>query len=186
MFLICGLGNPGKDYINTRHNIGFSLIDKLSNFYNFLPFKKDSKKEVLKGEINHQSCLFMKPLNFMNLSGQPIQEIINFYKIDKKKIYVIHDDLDLELGKVKLKFGGGNGGHNGLSNIDERIGNNYNRIRIGINHPGSKDLVSSYVLNKFTNDEMNTIDKKLDKITDNFNILLNDQVLFLTKLAEDN
>jgi peptidyl-tRNA hydrolase, PTH1 family len=186
MFLICGLGNPGKDYINTRHNIGFNLIDKLSNFYNFLPFKKDIKKEVLKGEINHQSCLLMKPLNFMNLSGQPIQEIVNFYKIDKKKIYIIHDDLDLELGKVKLKFGGGNGGHNGLSNIDEMIGNNYNRIRIGINHPGSKDLVSNYVLNKFTNDEMILIEKKINKVIDNFNILLDDQVLFLTKLAENN
>ena len=186
MFLICGLGNPGKEYTNTRHNIGFNLIDKLSNFYNFLPFKKDNKKEVLKGEISHHSCLLMKPLNFMNLSGQPIQEIVNFYKIEKKNIYIIHDDLDLELGKVKLKFGGGNGGHNGLSNIDEMIGNNYNRIRIGINHPGSKDLVSSYVLNKFTNDEMNTIEKKLDKVTNNFNILLDDQVLFLTKLAEDN
>jgi PTH1 family peptidyl-tRNA hydrolase len=128
----------------------------------------------------------MKPLNFMNLSGQPIQEIVNFYKIDKKKIYIIHDDLDLELGKVKLKFGGGNGGHNGLSNIDEMMGKDYNRIRIGINHPGSKDLVSNYVLNKFTNDEMSLIDKKLDKVTDNFNTLLDDQVLFLTKLAESN
>ena len=186
MFLICGLGNPGKEYTNTRHNIGFNLIDKLSNFYNFLPFKKDTKREVLKGNINHQSCLLMKPLNFMNLSGQPIQEIVNFYKIDKKKIYIIHDDLDLELGKVKLKFGGGNGGHNGLSNIDEMMGKDYNRIRIGINHPGSKDLVSNYVLNKFTNDEMSLIEKKLDKVTDNFNTLLDDQVLFLTKLAEDN
>jgi len=185
MFLICGLGNPGKEYSNTRHNIGFNLIDKLSNFYNFLPFKKDTKKEVLKGDINHQSCLLMKPLNFMNLSGQPIQEIVNFYKIDKKKIYIIHDDLDLELGKVKLKFAGGNGGHNGLSNIDEMIGKDYNRIRIGINHPGSKDLVSNYVLNKFTNDEMSLIETKLDKVTDNFNTLLDDQVLFLTRLAED-
>ena len=186
MFLICGLGNPGKEFSNTRHNVGFSLIDKLSNFYNFLPFKKDTKKEVLKGNINHKSCLLMKPSNFMNLSGQPIQEIVNFYKIDKKKIFIIHDDLDLELGKVKLKFGGGNGGHNGLSNIDEIMGKDYNRIRIGINHPGSKDLVSNYVLNKFTNDEMNLIEKKLDKVTDNFNTLLDDQVLFLTKLAEDN
>ena len=104
----------------------------------------------------------------------------------KKKIYIIHDDLDLELGKVKLKFGGGNGGHNGLSNIDEMIGNNYNRIRIGINHPGSKDLVSGYVLNKFSKEEMDLIEKKLDKVTENFNILLEDQVLFLTKLAENN
>ena len=115
------------------------------------------------------------------MSGQPIQEIVNFYKIDKKKIYIIHDDLDLELGKIKLKFGGGNGGHNGLSNIDEMIGNNYNRILIGISHPGSKDLVSNYVLNKFTNDEMSLIEKKLDKVTDNFNTLIEDQVLFLTK-----
>jgi len=186
MFLICGLGNPGKEYANTRHNIGFNLIDKLSNFYNFLPFKKDTKKEVLKGDINHQSCLLMKPLNFMNLSGKPIQEIVNFYKIDKKKIFIIHDDLDLELGKVKLKFGGGNGGHNGLCNIDEMISNKYNRIRIGISHPGAKNLVSNYVLNKFTNDEMSLIDTKLDKVTENFNTLLDDQVLFLTKLAEDN
>ena len=186
MFLICVLGNPGKDYIDTRHNIGFNLIDKLSSCYNFLPFKKDSKKEVLKGEINNQTCLFMKPLNFMNLSGQPIQEIVNFYKIDKKKIYIIHDDLDLELGKVKLKFGGGNGGHNGLTNIDEMISNNYNRIRIGISHPGAKNLVSSYVLNKFTNNEMSLIETKLDKVTENFNTLLDDQVLFLTKLAKDN
>ena len=186
MFLICGLGNPGKEFSNTRHNVGFNLIDKLSNFYNFLPFKKDNKKEVLKGKINHQSCLFMKPLNFMNLSGQPIQEIVNFYKSDKKKIYIIHDDLDLELGKVKLKFGGGNGGHNGLSNIDEMISNNYNRIRIGISHPGAKNLVSGYVLNRFTNNEMSLIETKLDKVTKNFNTLLDDQVLFLTKLAKDN
>ena len=81
MFLICGLGNPGKEFINTRHNVGFSLVDKLSNFYNFSLFKKDNKKEILKGSINNNACLLMKPLNFMNLSGKPIQEIINFYKI---------------------------------------------------------------------------------------------------------
>ena len=186
MFLICGLGNPGKDYINTRHNIGFKLIDKLSKFYNFLPFKKDNKKEILKGLINNNSCLLMKPLNFMNLSGQPIQEIINFYKIEKEKIYIIHDDLDLELGKVKTKFGGGNGGHNGLASIDEMIGNNYNRIRIGIDHPKTKHLVSNYVLNKFTDDEKKIIEERLNKITKNFDILFNDSGLFLTKIAENN
>ena len=186
MFLICGLGNPGKEYINTRHNIGFNLIDKLSSFYNFLPFKKDSKKEIFKGKINHNICLLMKPLNFMNLSGQPIQEIINFYKIEKEKLYVIHDDLDLELGKVKLKFGGGNGGHNGLYNIDEMIGNNYNRIRIGIDHPGTKSLVSNYVLNKFTKDEMVIVQKRLDEITKNFDIVFSDPSLFLTRLVESN
>ncbi len=185
MFLICGLGNPGKEYINTRHNIGFNLVDKLASFYNFVPFKKDTKKEIFKGIIANNSCLLMKPLNFMNLSGQPIREIISFYKIEKNKIFIIHDDLDLELGKVKIKLGGGNGGHNGLSSIDEMIGNNYYRIRLGIDHPGMKHLVSNYVLNKFNEDEIKKIDNQLDNITKNFDILLNDTSLFLTKLAKD-
>ena len=184
MFLICGLGNPGKEYINTRHNIGFNLIDKLSSFYNFSLYKKDTKKEILKGSINNYSCILMKPLTFMNLSGQPVQEIMSFYKIEINKIFIIHDDLDLELGKVKIKLGGGNGGHNGLSSIDEMIGPNYHRLRIGIDHPGMKHLVTSYVLNKFTKDELDIIENKLIKITENFEIFLSDSGLFLTKLAE--
>ena len=153
MFLICGLGNPGKEYVNTRHNIGFQLLDKLSNFYNFSSFKKDNKKEILKGSINNHTCLLMKPLNFMNLSGQPIQEIMSFYKIEKDKLFVIHDDLDLGLGKVKIKYGGGNGGHNGLLSIDGMIGVNYYRLRIGIDHPGTKHQVSNYVLNKIAEEK---------------------------------
>ena len=185
MFLICGLGNPGNEYINTRHNIGFNLIDKLATFHNFAPFKKDTKKEIFKGIISKNSCLLMKPLKFMNLSGQPIREVMSFYKIEKNKIFIIHDDLDLELGKIKIKFGGGNGGHNGLSNIDEIIGNDYYRIRVGIDHPGMKHLVSNYVLNKFKKDEIKKIDNQLDNIAKNFEILLNDTSLFLTKLAEE-
>ncbi|MDC0057646.1 aminoacyl-tRNA hydrolase [Pelagibacteraceae bacterium] len=185
MFLICGLGNPGKEYINTRHNIGFNLIDKLVSFYNFIPFKKDSKKEIYKGVIDNNSCLLMKPLNFMNLSGQPIRDVMSFYKIKKNKIFVIHDDLDLELGKVKIKLGGSNGGHNGLLSIDEMIGNDYYRIRVGIDHPGVKHLVSNYVLNKFSENEIEIINNKQDKIIKNFEILLNDTGLFLTKLSED-
>ena len=185
MFLICGLGNPGKEYINTRHNIGFNLVDKLASFYNFDPFKKDTKKEILKGIIANNACLLMKPLNFMNLSGLPIREVISFYKIEKNKIFIIHDDLDLELGKIKIKFGGGNGGHNGLSNIDEMIGNDYYRIRVGIDHPGMKHLVSNYVLNKFNAEEIKKIDNQLDNVTKNFETLLNDTGLFLTKLAEE-
>ena len=184
MFLICGLGNPGKEYINTRHNVGYNLIDKISSFYDFSPFKKDNKKEIFKGLIDNNPCLLIKPLNFMNLSGQPVQETMNFYKIEKNKLYVIHDDLDLELGKTKLKLGGGNGGHNGLLNIDKMIGNDYYRLRIGIDHPGIKDMVSNYVLNKFHKDEINIIEEKLNKITENFGILLEDSGLFLTKLAE--
>ena len=185
MFLICGLGNPGKEYIDTRHNIGFALIDKLVSFYSFILYKKDSKKEIFKGVINNNSCFLLKPLNFMNLSGQPIREVMNFYKIEKNRLFIVHDDLDLELGKVKVKLGGGNGGHNGLSNIDEIIGNDYYRIRIGIDHPGEKHLVSNYVLNKFNETETDIINKQLNNITQNFELVLSDTGLFLTKLSEN-
>tara|TARA_Y100001970_G_scaffold262678_1_gene347215 strand:- start:295 stop:855 length:561 start_codon:yes stop_codon:yes gene_type:complete len=184
MFLICGLGNPGKEYISTRHNIGFALIDKLVSFYNFVPFKKDNKKEIYKGNIDNNSCLLMKPLNFMNLSGRPIMDVMNFYKIKKNKLFIIHDDLDLKTGKVKVKLGGGNGGHNGLSSIDEMVGNDYYRIRVGIDHPGEKHLVSNYVLNKFNENEMEIINNQLENITQNFKIILSDIGFFLTKLSE--
>jgi len=127
----------------------------------------------------------LKPLNFMNLSGQPIREVMNFYKIEKNRLFIVHDDLDLELGKVKVKVGGGNGGHNGLSNIDEMIGNDYYRIRIGIDHPGEKHLVSNYVLNKFNETEKDIINKQLNNITQNFELVLSDTGLFLTKLSEN-
>ncbi len=184
MFLICGLGNPGRKYVNTRHNVGFELIEKLINKYNFLPIKKDKEKELYKGKIGSYSCILMKPLTYMNLSGVPVKEILNFYKINKNKLYIIHDDLDLKISKVKIKIGGGNGGHNGLLSIDDAIGKNYNRIRIGIDHPGSKILVSRYVLNKFSNDEIKIIDNKLNNISDFFELILEDTALFLTRLAE--
>ena len=122
----------------------------------------------------------------MNLSGKPVQEIVNFYKIERNKIYVIHDDIDLELGKIKVKLGGGNGGHNGLASIDEYLGENYNRIRIGIDHPGHKDLVSSYVLNKFSKSEEEIINKKIDKMVKNIELIFSDIPLFLTKISEQN
>jgi len=184
MFLICGLGNPGRKYVNTRHNVGFDLIEKLLDKYNFSSLKKDKQKELYSGKIGTYNCILMKPLTYMNLSGIPVKKILNFYKINKNKLYIIHDDLDLEISKVKIKIGGGNGGHNGLVSIDDAIGKNYNRIRIGIDHPGSKTLVSSYVLSKFSKDEIKIIDKKLNNISDFFELALKDTGLFLTRLAD--
>ncbi len=120
----------------------------------------------------------------MNLSGKPVLETINFYKIRKKNLFVVHDDLDLKLAKVKIKNGGGNGGHNGISSIDEYLGKEYNRIRIGIGHPGQKDLVSSYVLNKFLKEENKILDKKLETIAINIKYMFSDIPLFLTKISE--
>ena len=134
---------------------------------------------VSPGEI-----LWLISKNYMNESGITVSKILKSTNLKLNKIVIIHDDLDLELGKVKIKFGGGNGGHNGLSSIDEMIGNDYYRIRIGIDHPGMKHLVSNYVLNKFNTDEIKKIDNQIDNITKNFETLLNDTGLFLTKLAE--
>ena len=185
MWLICGLGNPGKKYQNTRHNIGFDLLDSIIDKYNCKLNKKDKTKEIYKGSIGNMHCLFCKPLVYMNLSGPVIREIINFYKIPKSKLLIIHDDLDLIVGKVKIKIGGGNGGHNGLSSIDQSIGTNYRRLRIGIDHPGLKNLVSSYVLKKFNKEDRKIINKIIKFLTQTFSLIFEDKALLLTKLASE-
>ena len=184
MFLICGLGNPGKKFKNTRHNIGFKLVDKIIAHFELEKIKKDKNKELFFGKISNYKVYVLKPLTFMNLSGQAVIETVNFYKINKDNIFVIHDDLDLQLAKVKIKKGGGNGGHNGLLSIDEYLGNEYNRLRIGINHPGNKDLVSKYVLNNFSNEEEIILSKKVEKIKINFDLIFSDIPLFLTKITQ--
>jgi len=184
MFLICGLGNPGKKYFKTRHNIGFVLIEKLISNYNFVTVKKNKKKELYKGYIGKKKCILIKPLTFMNLSGSVVLETLNFYKINNSSLYVIHDDLDLKTAKIKIKIGGGNGGHNGLESIDNYIGNKYHRIRIGIDHPGDKDLVSSYVLNNFSKIEKILIYKKLDIVAEYFKLIFSNNNLFLTRIVE--
>lgn len=183
MWFICGLGNPDKKYHNTRHNLGFDLINSLINYYDIKKIKKDKNIELYKGFLGQKDCLLCKPLTYMNRSGPPISKIINFYKISKSKVIIIHDDLDIAVNKIKIKTGGGNGGHNGLLSIDESIGNNYKRLRIGIGHPGIKEMVSSYVLEKFSNQDRDLIDKKITLLTKYFSLIFEDDGLFLTKIA---
>ena len=182
MWLICGLGNPGKRYLYTRHNIGFEIVDLIINKYNFILKNKDKNQELYKGVIQNNNCLICKPLTFMNNSGIVISKTINYYKIKKTKIIVIHDDLDLTLGKIKIKVGGGNAGHNGLSSIDNVIGNQYKRIRFGIGHPGSKNLVEKYVLNKFDTTEKEIVNKQVENIIKYFSLIFENKSLFLTKI----
>ena len=183
MWLLCGLGNPDKKHQSTRHNLGFDLIESLANLYSVSLVKKEKKIKLFKGQINQEECLLCKPLTYMNLSGPPIGKLMNFYKIPISNLIIIHDDLDLEISKVKIKTGGGNGGHNGLQSIDETIGKNYKRLRIGIGHPGLKEMVSSYVLEKFSNQDRKLIDNKIVKLTKNFPLIFEDNVLFLTKIT---
>ena len=172
MLLISGLGNPGKKYLNNRHNAGFILVDEIAeNFQK--EFKKKFKGQISEVNILNKKIIISKPDTFMNLSGQSIAEIKKFYKIQNQNIFIVHDDLDLEIGKVKVKNGGSNGGHNGLDSVSECIGNDYNRIRIGISHPGNKNLVESYVLHDFSIEETKIIKKSNERIKENINYLLN-------------
>lgn len=169
MLLFSGLGNPGQEFKHNRHNIGFILIDEISNK---CEFKKKFKGLFGENQIGQIKSYFLKPMTFMNLSGESLLEIKQFFKLKNENIFIIHDDLDLEIGKVKVKNGGSNAGHNGLESISSKIGNDYNRLRIGIGHPGQKDLVDKYVLSNFKSDEYDLILKTITSVKDNINVLI--------------
>lgn len=149
MYILAGLGNPGSQYSLNRHNIGFMAVDLIADQYNFPPFKAKFNAQVSEGKLGNHRVILCKPMTFMNLSGQPIAELSRFYKIPLENIYVLHDDLALLPGQLKVKKGGGTGGHNGLKSIDSSLGQDYWRLRLGIGHPGFKDAVSTYVLGNF-------------------------------------
>ncbi len=175
MFLLAGLGNPDQKYFNNRHNVGFLFLDSLETEINY---KKKFKGLFAEVEINNHKILLLKPTTYMNLSGESLFEIKKFYKLDNNDIFVIHDDLDLEIGKIKVKNGGSSSGHNGIESISENIGNNFNRIRIGIGHPGEKHLVESYVLKDFSKEESKQLKNSFSNIKNNLNLI------FLKKFDE--
>ena len=173
MYLLVGLGNYGIEYENTRHNFGFLLIDKIIARHKLTPQGKKFKSDFFVGEIAENKVIALKPKTFMNLSGFAVLEAIKFYKIPLQNIIIFHDDLDLAFAKIKYKIGGGDGGHNGLKSIDENIGKEYARIRLGIGRPEHlKYEISDYVLSKFTKDELEIVEKMNQKISDNFLELL--------------
>ncbi len=155
MKLIVGLGNPGPTYASTRHNIGFMVIDKLLKE---LPYSNITKKSFFGELYKSKDLLFLKPTTYMNLSGKSVQAVANFYKIKSNDILVIHDDLDLPFGALRIKIGGGSGGHNGLKSIDEAIGKEYYRLRLGIGKPEHKGMVVNFVLSPFASEEANLLD----------------------------
>lgn len=153
MHLLVGLGNPGKSYSGNRHNIGFLAIDAINASYLLQDEGKKFSGQLSKGKIGEHPVVCLKPQTFMNRSGVSVQAAAAFYKIPPENIIVFHDDLDLAFAKVRIKQGGGNGGHNGLKDIDEALGTNYWRVRLGIGRPEHKGEVSSYVLSDFTAEE---------------------------------
>ena len=154
MLLIVGLGNPGTQYENTRHNIGFKVIDHLVSDFGANSISKSS----FQGELfKAPNLLLLKPTTFMNLSGNSVQAVKNFYKIDIDDIIVIHDDIDLPFSALRFKKGGGHGGHNGLRSIDAMIGKEYNRVRMGVGKPEYKSQVVDYVLGNFSDEEQRVL-----------------------------
>lgn len=171
--LIVGLGNPGSEYHNTRHNVGFMAIDAIALKYNF-SWQNSSKMmgEISSGFIGTQKIILLKPMTFMNLSGQSVALVKNYYKLETSEILVLQDEIDLTTGIIKYKIGGGSGGHNGIKSLDSTIGNMYSRIRIGVDKPDDADMVADYVLSNFTNSERKVIDQKIELIVNNIELLI--------------
>ena len=182
--LIIGLGNPGTGYSGNRHNTGFMVLDRIMANCNFSKPSLKFGGAVAEGTINDEKVYAFKPLGYMNISGTPTSEIMRFYKIPLKNIIVIHDELDIALGKLKVKRGGGSGGHNGLKSLDAHIGVDYLRIRVGIGHPGDKDMVSDYVLSNFNKEELPTLDNITQETARHIGLLLaGDEAGFMNKVS---
>jgi PTH1 family peptidyl-tRNA hydrolase len=173
MILLVGLGNPGLKYQNTRHNAGFLAIDYLVNKFSFEKKSNKFDSEFFSGEIFKKKIIAIKPQTFMNLSGLAVQKFTTFYKLTTDQIFVFHDEIDLKIGTHKIKFAGGNAGHNGLKDIDNKIGKNYHRIRIGVGRPEDPRFeVADYVLGKFNPTQRNIIDQEITKISDKIDKLI--------------
>ena len=183
--LLVGLGNPNLNNSNNRHNIGFSVIDAINEKFKLSKQKPKFKGLLTTGKINEQKVYAIKPLTFMNNSGVCIKELIEYFKIEVKNVFVFHDDMDIDIGKVKAKIGGSNAGHNGIDSIDKNIGKNYSRIRIGIGRPKNNSTASDHVLDNFSIDEKQNVEEVTKNIIESMPILINkDLDLFSSKINQ--
>lgn len=184
MKIIAGLGNPGAQYAGNRHNIGFMAVDALQRLPSFAPWSRKFKAEISEGEIGGEKVLLMKPLTYMNLSGESVGEAMRFFKLVPADVIAIHDELDLPAGRARIKTGGGHGGHNGLKSLDAHCGKDYRRLRLGIGHPGDKERVHGHVLGDFAKSDRVWLDPLLDAIADNAAMLVkSEDSQLMNKLA---
>ena len=172
MLLLVGLGNPTPDSENNRHNVGFKIIDAINKKFGLSKQKPKFKGLLTTGNIGSEKIYAIKPLTFMNNSGICIRELLEYFKFDAKDVIVFHDDLDVEFGKIKAKYGGSNAGHNGIASIDKFIGKEYSRVRVGIGKPKENIEVGDFVLQNFDEDEMLGIEKISNNIIDSISLLV--------------
>ena len=186
MFLFVGLGNPTPNSENNRHNIGFKIIDAINSKFKLSKQKPKFKGLLTTGNINEKKVYAIKPLTFMNNSGICIRELIEYFKIEAENIIVFHDDLDIDFGKIKTKFGGSSAGHNGIESIDKFIGKDYSRVRIGIGKPDSKISISDYVLNDFNEEENEHLEKITNNIIESISILIDKKLDLFSSTVNNN
>ena len=183
--LLVGLGNPSPNNSNNRHNVGFLVIDSINLKFKLSKQKPKFKGLLTTGQIEEEKIFAIKPLTFMNNSGVAIKELIDYFKIDAKNVIVFHDDMDIDIGKIKVKFGGSSAGHNGIESIDKNIGKNYSRIRIGIGRPQKNSTGADHVLENFSGDEKQSVEKVTQNILESLPILINkDLDLFSSKINQ--
>ncbi len=184
MQLFVGLGNPGAKYAHNRHNIGFMAVDAIADAHGFGPWRTKFQAAVTEGRLDGNKVLLIKPQTFMNLSGQAASEAMRYLKLAPEDIWVFHDELDLAPGKLRVKTGGGHAGHNGLRSLHQHVGTEYNRIRMGIGHPGHKDLVSHYVLHDFAQADQDWLDPLLTAVgREAVRLAANDAAGFMNAVA---
>ena len=171
MLLTIGLGNPGPQYAYHRHNLGFMALDDIAERHRFGPFRAKFQGQLSEGRVGGDKVLLLKPMTFMNESGRSVGQAMRFFKLTPADVLVIHDELDLEAGKCRVKRGGGAGGHNGLRSIDSHIGPDYWRVRVGVGHPGDKARVNRHLLNDFAADDEAWLDPMLEAIAAEFPLL---------------
>ncbi|KAB2872367.1 MAG: aminoacyl-tRNA hydrolase [Bauldia sp.] len=184
MLLIAGLGNPGPKYENNRHNVGFMAADAIARRHSFSPWSKKFQGLIAEGRIGGEKVLLLKPQTFMNLSGQSVGEAMRFHKLTPSELIVLYDELDLAPAKVRVKTGGGAGGHNGIRSIDAHCGKEYRRVRIGIGHPGIKEMVTHHVLGDFAKADRDWVEPLVDAIADHVGYLVaGDDNGFMNKVS---
>ena len=185
MLLLVGLGNPGPRHANNRHNIGFMAVDEIVRRHGFGPWRTRFSGRIAEGRIEGGKVLALEPETYMNESGRAVGEAVRFYKLEtESQVIVIYDEIDLKPGKVKVKLGGGAGGHNGIRSIDNHIGRDYRRVRLGVGHPGDKDRVHGYVLQDFAKVEVAGRDKLIDAVASELpRLIAGDDGGFMSRLA---
>jgi peptidyl-tRNA hydrolase, PTH1 family len=172
MLLFVGLGNPGPSHASNRHNIGFMAVQAIARRHEISPWRRRFQGVAVEGNIAEERVLLLLPGTYMNESGRAVAEAANFYKLDAGNIVVFHDEAELSPGKVRLKRGGGNAGHNGLRSVSEHIGNDYHRVRLGVGHPGDKNLMERYVLQDFATSDWPWVEALCDIVADNVALLI--------------